>query len=336
MIPTPLLDADYTNQVIDAVHHDRSIYMEDRLNSLLGRPGLKCMNFGLPGGMISDDYMVARGLFTGSKKPKVVVLGVSLRDFIESHVPYAASTVTFKYFQQFFDIDDLVATAMPQVWQRADYSWGKFFALWGKRLEVQAASSNFVRTAMTPFFNPSINSRNPLEAKEIHSNVAAKLKTVAEEGEFVFRPHQFLPFEDNTNEYKKRFNSPNPALFAAESEFLDKLLALLHKENIQVVVANMPLLPANMALMPAGSYDRYMKEVTAEAVRHGCVFVDLNTQQEFDSSDFRDTAHMNGHGGKKFVDAIVRAIAADPDLRASLERESKCSALAGKAPPAAF
>jgi hypothetical protein len=62
MIPTPMLDADYLNKTLDCVHHDHSIYMQDRLGDSVGVKDLSCINLGLPGGMISDDYMVARYL----------------------------------------------------------------------------------------------------------------------------------------------------------------------------------------------------------------------------------------------------------------------------------
>ena len=149
-------------------------------------------------------------------------------------------------------------------------------------------------------------------------NVAAQLRSVAEEGDFILKPRDFLPYEDNTKEYQRRFKSQNSELFAAETKFLDMLLTLADRENIKVVIANMPLMPVNMSLMPAGAYKRYMDVVAREVTTHHCAFVDLNDQKQFVGSDFRDTAHMNSNGGKKFVDAIVNAIAQDPAAKIAL------------------
>ena len=316
MIPISVLDADYLNHPIDAAKHYESNYLEDSLVSTFKISKPLCINFGLPGGMVSDDYMVARAMFKGEQKPKIMVVGLTLRDFIEGHVPYAATTSTFKYFQHFFDVSDLVAISMPQWWQRVDYYWAKTFAISGKRLELQLAASDLLRNSLRPVMSANIMP-NPVDAQEASQNLASKLKSVVEEGEFVMQPHSTPPFDDNTREYKSRFRSPNKALFQDENQFLDRLLTYADANNIKVLIANMPLTPSNMALMPSGSYADYMKAVDAAVKKHGCAYVDLNDGKQFVLSDFRDTAHMNGKGGRKFVDAIVAAIHADKNLQAA-------------------
>ncbi|HEY9711869.1 MAG TPA: hypothetical protein V6C72_00270 [Chroococcales cyanobacterium] len=326
MIPLAVQDADYLNKDLDAVHHPQSIYMQDRLKESLGAGGnFQCFNFGLPGGMVSDDYMIARALLTGAHKPKVVVLGLTLRDFIENHVPCAAATGTFKYFQHFFPIDDLVAMAMPQFWQRFEYGMGRLFSLWGKRLELQLVSSSW----LTNRINPALNDLgapvkvNPVDATEIRDNLAQKLKTVAEEGDFILKAHQFYPYEDNSNEYRKRLKSSNAELFRTETLFLDKLLSLLAEQGTQVVIVNMPLTEKNMELMPPGSYQSYRAVVQQACNKFKVDFVDLNDGKQFVTADFRDTAHMNSQGGRKLIDDIVAAIGSDKKLQASLTSQSQ-------------
>ncbi len=329
MIPTPMLDADYTNKPFDCVHHDHSLYMQDKLGALLGSKQLSCINFGLPGGMISDDYMVARYLFTAEKKPKVVVLGITLRDFIEHHVQYPATSHPFKYFQQFMDVDDIVDLAMPQVWQRADYLWGRNFVLWGKRLQMQASADQLGKQAIAPLQSPQI-AVNPVTDAERNKTLAAKLKAIAEEGEFMMEPHKLTLFEDNTNEYRSRFQGDKRELFTAEAAFLEKLLKLLREQNIEVLVTNMPLMPANLAVMPPGMYARYLATAKNFAAENDCKFLDLNDSSKFVISDFRDTAHMNGNGGKKFIDSVDEAIAEDSKLRVAITASGHEPALAGR------
>ncbi len=329
MIPMPMLDADYTNKPFDCVHHDHSLYMEDKLAELLGSKRLSCVNFGLPGGMISDDYMVARYLLTGEKKPKVVVLGITLRDFVEHHVQYPATSHPFKYFQQFMDIDDIVELAMPQVWQRADYFWGRNFVLWGKRLQMQASADQLCKQAISPLQSSQV-AINPVTDAERNKTLAAKLKAIAEEGEFMMEPHKLTLFEDNTNEYRSRFKGDKEELYRAESAFLEKLLKLLRDRNIEVLVANMPLMPANLAVMPPGMYARYLATAKNFAAENDCQFLDLNDSNKFVITDFRDTAHMNGNGGKKFIDAVNEAIAEDSKLRVAITANGHEPALAGR------
>lgn len=329
MIPTPMLDADYLNKPFDCVHHDHSIYMQDRLADLLGPKDLSCINFGLPGGMISDDYMVARYLLNNERKPKVVVLGITLRDFIEHHVQYPATSHPYRYFSQFMDVADIVDIAMPQLWQRADYLWGTNFVLWGKRLQMQAIADEASKNAIAPFQSERV-AVNPVTDAERNKTLAAKLKAIAEEGEFMMEPHKLTLFEDNTNEYRSRFRGDKSELFNAESQFLARLLKLLRDRNIEVLVANMPLMPANMSVMPPGMYDKYMTITKKLVAENNCKFLDLNDPTRFVLSDFRDTAHMNGNGGKKFIDSVDMAILQDPALRAALTKGEQQMSLAGR------
>lgn len=329
MIPTPMLDADYLNKSFDCVHHDHSIYMQDRLADLLGPKDLSCINFGLPGGMISDDYMVARYLLNNERKPKVVVLGITLRDFIEHHVQYPATSHPYRYFSQFMDVADIVDIAMPQVWQRADYLWGTNFVLWGKRLQMQAIADEASKNAIAPLQSKQV-AVNPVTDAERNKTLAAKLKAIAEEGEFMMEPHKLTLFEDNTNEYRSRFRGDKSELFNAESQFLARLLKLLRDRNIEVLVANMPLMPANMSVMPPGMYDKYMAITKKLVTENNCKFLDLNDPTKFVLSDFRDTAHMNGNGGKKFIDSVDMAILQDPALRKALTNGEQQTSLAGR------
>ncbi len=329
MIPTPMLDADYLNKPFDCVHHDHSIYMQDRLADLLGPKNLSCINFGLPGGMISDDYMVARYLLNNERKPKVVVLGITLRDFIEHHVQYPATSHPYRYFSQFMDVADIVDIAMPQIWQRADYLWGRNFVLWGKRLQMQAIADEVSKKAIAPLQSTQV-AVNPVTDAERNKTLAAKLKAIAEEGEFMMEPHKLALFEDNTNEYRSRFRGDKRELFNAETAFLARLLKLLRDRNIEVLVANMPLMPANMSVMPPGMYDQYIAITKKLAAEHNCKFLDLNDSTKFVVSDFRDTAHMNGNGGKKFIDSINMAILQDATLRTALTKGEQQTSLAGR------
>ncbi|HEY9679430.1 MAG TPA: hypothetical protein V6C76_15590 [Drouetiella sp.] len=329
MIPTPMLDADYINKPFDCVHHDHSIYMEDRLHELTGKNNMSCINLGLPGGMISDDYMVARYLLDGERKPRVAVLGITLRDFIEHHVQYPATSHPYRYFSQFMDTSDIVEIAMPQLWQRADYLWGHNFVLWGKRLQMQAIADEQVKKLIAPVQSTKV-AVNPVTDAERNKTLAAKLKAIAEEGEFMMEPRKVTLFEDNTSEYRSRFRGDKHELFDAECAFLEKTLKLLKERNIEVVVTNMPLMPANMAIMPPGLYDKYMTIAKKLSAENGCTFLDLNTQSgQFDISDFRDTAHMNGHGGKKFLDAVDITIATNSQLRTAITDGAK-SSIAGR------
>lgn len=309
------LDADYLNKDLDYVHHHRSVYLENALmsstqthHSLIIGTNPTCFNFALPGGMVSDDYIVARALFSEKRKPKVVILGLSPRDFIDCGVHCAGATPAFRYLKRYTNIDDLVAISMPQIWQRLDYWLGEYIYLWGKKLDLQVWLTQTTKTVLQPL-SQRLSAPTRLEDLDLERDLPVNLRSEVEEGMFIVKSHQPYSFEDNTAEYKKRYRSPNPSLFSIQTTFLNMLVQYCKNRDIRVVVVNMPLTPQNIALMPAGSYDRYLQVLKQTSHRHGCRFMDLNTDPNFTRSDFYDTSHMNSTGGKKFADALVHELA---------------------------
>ena len=315
MIPVSVLDADYLHKDLDAVYHDHSVYLERAL-ATAGKSAT-CFNFAIPGGMISDDYMIMRALLNGEHRPKLIVLGVTLRDFIESHVPCAASTTSFKYFKHFFNVDDIAELAMPEFWQRLDYWQSKVVYMVGQRLDLQVAFNQAMQSACDIALGQPkvVKSATPVE---LSANVAHNLKQEAEPGDFVLHAGQIYPYEDNSAEYKKRFSNPSKKLFNTEAAFLKKFLADANANGVKVMLVNMPLTPTNMSLMPQGYYNDYLLTVKGQAAQYNCPLVDLNDGTTFSIADFRDTAHMNASGGKKLLDAVVNAVKSDTPIATAL------------------
>ncbi len=333
MIPVSVLDADYLNKDLDAVYHDHSVYLENALSSSKSAPS--CFNFAIPGGMISDDYMIFRALLHDKHRPKLIVLGLTLRDFIESHVNCAAVTPSFKYFKHFFNIDDIAELSMPEFWQRFDYWQSKFVFMVGERLDIQVAFAQKLQAICDAVLGPAVPTRTQAtDTPQLASNLAHNLKTEAEPGDFMLRAGQIYPYEDNSGEYKKRFSNPDQRLFKAEATFLHKLLAEAHEQGVKVLLVNMPLTGANMALMPPGFYAKYFAIAQTEASQYKADFLDLNTGTKFGITDFRDTAHMNSSGGRKLLDAVALSIAHNPELASALggsdDRRASAAGRTGK------
>lgn len=325
MHPVSRLDADYLNKDLDYVHHHTSQYLADGLSQNLKNEPLACFNFALPGGMVSDDYIVYRSLFTGERKPKVIVLGLSLRDFIDNGVHCAAATPAFRYLNRFCNVDDIVDISMPQLFQRFDYWQGKTIYLWGKKLDLQVLLAENTKRTLGPtaakVFYPSA-----LNSLDLTRNLPSNARAEVEEGMFIVKSHQPYSFEDNSDEYRKRYRQGNESLFAIQTKFLEKLLDLAKKDEVKVILVNMPLTKANRALMPANYYERYVQLLQNCSQKWHIGFVDLNAQNKFNVKDFYDTSHMNGDGGKKLVDALIESITSDPQIASTLQRHDPNSA----------
>lgn len=322
MIPTSLIDADFLNKNIDAVKHPHSVFLEKKLQDAGAPKDISCFNFALPGAMISDLYFTAHSLFTGKRAPKVILLGLTLRDFIDSGVDSATSTPTYQFFRHFDKTNDVqhLLTVTPQAAAEAFYN--NFNYLSDKRLELQTYFSKPINKvgneALAGLPVSNFNARDSEEKGD--GNILGNAAVT--EGNFILPPHKVIPWKDNTREYKKRFASANEKLFQNQVAFLDNLLADAKANDVKVVVANMPLTEKNMSLMPKGMYQKYMDEMNARAQRGDFSLIDLNSQWVFHDADFQDTAHLNATGGAKFMDLVAKSLSMNHRVRKTLAIDS--------------
>jgi hypothetical protein len=317
MHPVSRMDADYVGKDIDYVKHHRSLYMEQCLKKQLSINDTGVYNFALPGGMVSDDYMVARALFSDSRKPAVIVLGLSIRDFIDNGVHCAGATPAFKYLKRYTNIDDLVDVSMPQIYQKSDYWLGNGIYLWGKKLDIQVMLAERTRTLLGPLY-AKYCAPSQLASADPERNQPSNLRSEVEEGMMIVRHHSPYTWEDNSTEYKKRYRAPNENMVQTQFWFLQRMCELANQKGIKVVIVNMPLTPQNHDLMPAGSYAKYMSRLQTTAKNYGCDFMDLDTSGRFDMKDYYDTAHMNSSGGRKLIDVLVEHIKEQPQVANAL------------------
>lgn len=303
MHPVSRQDADYLGHSIDYVRHHRSLYLADRLQERFHKANITCFNFALPGDLVSDDYMVARALFKGEHKPRYIILGISLRDFIDNVVNCPGTTPPFRYLKRFFDIDDLVNLAMPKFWQQLDYRIGKVFYLWGKKLDLQVLLDQSTKNIGGPIVRV-IGVPSLLNTLDYRKHVPSDLHSEVEEGMAMVKPNLPDTFDQNYQDYRRRCATANETMFQIQITFLNKIVDFCRRQNIQLIILNMPLTKENLALMPVGSYERYRTKISQTALEAGCPYVDLNNEKVFAHSDFYDTAHMNSKGGKKLLDII--------------------------------
>ncbi|MFA6212669.1 MAG: SGNH/GDSL hydrolase family protein [Candidatus Obscuribacterales bacterium] len=324
MIPTACRDADYLNVTIDPVVHPYSQYLQAKIAEKTGRQ-LKCFNFALPGGMISDHYMIVSSLFSNERKPKLAIFGLSLRDFIDSGVECAASTPAYHYFSRYkteSEIDALLPLSMPSIFNRGQYLADRYIYLLGKRLQIQVMAEEAISSAVIKAIDstdrggqskPSLEPSTQVSTKPDSNPDAALSGTEVTEGMVALQPNAFYPWQDNSREYKKRFKSANQSMFKVQTEYFKRMIAQLRSEGVEVLIVNMPLTPANMALMPKGSYEQYMNLMQQTAREPGCTLLNLNDGKTFVASNFKDPVHMNGSGGKILIDKIADCV---PDLKA--------------------
>lgn len=307
--PLTMLDAHYLKRTVDYTDHHRSAYTEDRIAKEMGIEKPVAFNFAMPGGMISDDWIITESMIRSGKKPKIIVLGLCARDFMDCKVRCPGVMPTFKYLSKVIDLEPVLDLALPNLTDRTDFVLGKIAYLWDAKPVIQELLRNQTKIA---FASLGITSGAPKFApKQLDELLNTDMSAELERGMMVEEPDKERPFMDNSLEYRQRYKNRHEKLFAAEKQFLEKLLAAAKSNDIKVVVVNMPLTSLNVKLMPAGTYDEYLSTVRTLSAQHGAVFENFNDDTLFPSSVFYDTVHMNSVGGKRFVDALVEVISVD-------------------------
>ena len=310
-------DAYVLQQPVDCILHRRVLAMETKLKDQLGAVGnLTVLNCAAQGAMASDYYMIARALFTADRRPNVVIVGISPRDFIDNKLAAASATEPFRFLSPYVDTGELTAIAFPDVIARlnaqSEWALGK---LGLRRLHAAAEAWAADRTAVSKHQtgNQLVNAI---------SNSALKVKP----GDWVVPPHLPNQFIDNTAEYASRYKNSNPPSYKIQLAFFAEFLEQIKRENIKVVVVGMPTLPMNRKLLPNGFWDSYRGKIASICVQHDARWLDLSQSCDYQQSDFVDTVHLNARGGVKLIDSFVHLIAGDTELARSLNSNGTTTA----------
>jgi hypothetical protein len=321
MIPQAAKEADYLKKDIDPVINPYSTYLSDCIFKETGARAT-CFNFALPGGMISDHFLISKTLFQGQSKPKVAVLGITLRDFIDNGVDCAATTPAFNYFSRFLKPEEkqaLLPLTMPRLQDRLEYYITEALYLYGNRIPAQVLGESYIqRLLRKPEVIKASIKETPAQEARLSCDAEALLKgKEVLAGAYFIKPGSSYTWKDNTREYKQRFKSAHQNLFENQKVFLSLTTKLLKAQGITPLFVNMPLTRANQALMPRGSYEQYLSFLKTFASQEDIPLLDLN-DNSFDQSHFMDTAHMNSKGGEKLFAAIARQLAQFPKYAEAL------------------
>ena len=328
LVPVSGVDADYLKHPIDGSHHHQSQYFEDQFKKQSGMQ-VKTFNFGLPGEMPSDAFLITKFLLKGEKRPDVIVYGVGPRDFMDNLLPSPAATNPYQYLSRFGDVSSHRHLIAPEWDQRLNLELGQLFYSYGHNYDLSVSSQRLATTALNellpapktdkPF---TINDRRVLFPLYKPMEIASK--------EAYFRPT--TPKErtfDNSNmvEYKKRYSHLNWRTFTHQMKFLADLMSTARDRGTQVILISMPITDLNRDLLEKGTWDSYKKSLKVLAQSKGASYIDLGDSKQFALSDFMDTVHLHSGGGMKLLDILAEKAAQDRRVMSALDATN--SSIAG-------
>jgi hypothetical protein len=315
-------EADFRQQTVDLVADHRSKYLEHVISSKAPLPlkNITVFNFGLPGSMASDDYMVSKALFTEEHKPALVVLGLCPRDMFDNRFNNAASSKHFQYLSRYTETRHLLDLSMPEWWQRIGYLSSEALYFSSKATAAQVFTEEAVKAVFSPLTSKLPPS--PLDRKSEEDKRFAMYQNLVEKGFWIAKPNAPFMFMNDTGDLKKRFKNANNKLFENQRKWLEMCLQDCREKGIKVVLVNMPNTLIARSTMPSGVYERHVACLQGLANKFDCTYVDVDKPGVYGERDFTDWCHLSADGGKKAFGLIGEAIASNMQLVTCLSERS--------------
>jgi hypothetical protein len=310
--PSWAADALLTQKPVDCLDHREVFALEHALKSaLVLAHSPKVMNCAVQGGMASDYYMIERTLFQEGHKPKVVVLCVSPRDFIDNKLAAASATEPFRFFSRFMDAGKLAQLAYTDPVARF------FAALDNVTSRVPLRRLNELIANRFASLQEAEKKSGPKRGEELAQAISNGHQQV-KLGEWVVPADMKSVFVDNTAEYRQRYANPKPASYQIQITFFRELIQDLHARGCTVLVVQMPTTPGNRALLPQSFWHEFRGSLQSICRDSGSQWADLSEDADFQKQDYLDTVHLNGRGGLKFFNKLAATISGDKKATSAL------------------
>jgi lysophospholipase L1-like esterase len=321
-------DAVTNNKNLDVLKDREAITLRNILEKVTHLP-VKVMNLSLAGAMVSDQYLITKALLAASH-PKVVIIGLSPRAFLDNAMPAASATEPFHFFHRYVKLESLIKYSFSDPLSQANWLVQEYLPL--RRLYDPLVLG--LRHCILPQGCTVNNHAEDLTNKELGTQTTgqkivehksrALLRTVYAStdepavGENIIYPVSLHGFIDNTREYARRYHDPAAPNYKQQNRFFKEYLSLLKSFGTQVVVLSMPALPANRCLLPEWFWREYRQQMKTECACYGATWVDLSSDKSFDKADFLDNVHLNADGGRLLIEHIAELIRANSSLLRAL------------------
>ncbi|MFA6208172.1 MAG: hypothetical protein WC714_01970 [Candidatus Obscuribacterales bacterium] len=312
-------EAEHLQKNVDIVVNRRTKYLESVISKYMKGYEGTCFNFGLPGSMVSDDYMIARTLFDKDHTPKVMVLCLGPRDLMDTSFSCAGATTAFKYLERFTDTKDLLDIAYTSAWPKINFMLREYIYFVDKKYHSQSVLGEQAKTTLNPVFQ-KVAAPSAFNIKTDFDKQFAFYRSEVEKGVFIAKPNaQTDSFYDNGKDWKKRFKNSNDEMFDNQKIWLNKCLTEAKAKGITPVIVNMPVSELGIKFIPPQVYKRHVDTLIEMSSKYDCLYVDTMKEGQFDMKDFSDYGHMDASGGRKIVDIVGRSLANDPRTKAALQ-----------------
>ncbi|HEY9676697.1 MAG TPA: hypothetical protein V6C76_01750 [Drouetiella sp.] len=309
-------DANYVQHSLDLSTYRGATYLDSVLQQRFNS-SFSTLNLSAPGQMPSDAYLTLKAAIDEGVKPQILIYGVAPRDFLDGTMQSPSDTEAFKYLSRSVDINNYGLDFFSTPFGKLEWLLRQNLNLYKVSIDCRIRFERFARHLFT---------HNGLCDLPDHEGAAgpfaAKLRALyrpfnIEPGTFLALQtiHDNSPLIDNTRDYRDRYRNPDHGLYQTQFRFLDRIAKLCADNKIKLVVIEMPITKRNVEILKPHVYQQYKTDLAASCRDNGVPLLNLCQFDKYSPVDYRDTVHLNGFGGKKFVDNLVPALATvDSDL----------------------
>ncbi len=310
-------DAIALNQPRDCVN-DRDCVALKRSLERLGKKdnNLHLVNLAMGGAMPSDYYLMSKAFFTKQHHPKIVILSLSPRSFLDSTLSSASATETFQFLSPYVDLGGLINYAFSNPAEKYFWLIKNQLTVFKYRQDINLAVHSFIEELFDSIHRTALNTNmeevlfNRLSVQVIYGGTGS-----VGLGTNVVVPNPHVPFRGNKQEYEKRFAQLNPQTLKAQSIYFLATLQYLRGLGIEVVVVDMPMLQPVRDLLPSSFWNNYSAQLNKDCQANGANWLDLSKDAQFSQADFLDYVHLNAYGGQKFVDRLAGSLINNHQIR---------------------
>ena len=272
----------------------------------------------VPGAMISDQALVVHALFANHKSPRLIILTLAPRDFIDNMVgDNIASTPTRKVVsfidrrQSFFPRDVTFAGLTNCL------SNHLLFCDLVRRHILQVTRAEICNISRHPLnlADASHGFRTARRGATRADRAPAEAEPGAGASEEAGADHQ-KRLELDLASYRKRYNPYSQSRTNAQLVSLEDLLRDCKQHSTAVLITVMPISPANKRLLGPGIYQDLGAKIRTTAARYGANVCDIDGMPggDFRQSEFSDSVHLSKAGSIRFVPIFTEAILNSPNF----------------------
>lgn len=317
MSPVWWQEAQYRQGNVELIVDHRSTFLESALHKLNPALNVRCFNFGLPGGMMSDSTMVAKALFHGERKPQVAVIGVSPREFVDNTFHCPAGTKHYQFLSRFADTSGLDSIGAPELPTRLQCWVQKAVYFKFKAKDMQLAGSSIFTEPLDKVYRHLPAS--PLDSEKPTDVLGALHKDELQRGFWVAKPNCPDSYLNEPWDCVRRLGKPNLRMLENQTAWLRVCLQTCKDEGVTPIILNMPISEQAKGLICPGVYDRHVAMLAQIGKDYNVSIINAN-ELKLAKSDFTDWSHMDAGGGQQMLELVAKQIASDNKLVAKLEK----------------